>query len=60
MLETLTSSNPGFFFLSKNLKAEMLKKLKKNNIMHFFFLAYNICLSVLKLRGKLKRNRLRS
>ena len=25
----------------------------------FFFLAYSICLSALKLRGKLKRNRLR-
>ena len=38
----------------------MLKKLKQNNIMHFFFLAYNICLSVLKLGGKIKGNRLRS
>ena len=38
----------------------MLKKLKKIISCIFVFLAYCICLLVLKLRGKLKRNRVRS
>ena len=38
----------------------MLKKLKKIISCIFVFLAYRIRLSVLKLRGKLKRNRVRS
>ena len=38
----------------------MLKKLKKIISCIFVLLAYRICLSVLKLRGKLKRNRVRS
>ena len=41
-------------------KSEMLKKLKKIISCIFVFLAYRICLSVLKLRGKLKRNCVRS
>ena len=41
-------------------KSEMIKKLKKNNIVHLCFLAYRICLSALKLRGKLKCNYVRS
>ena len=38
----------------------MLKKLKKIISCIFVFLGYRICLSVLKLRGKLKRKRVRS
>ena len=38
----------------------MLKKLKNIISCIFVFLAYRICLSVLKLRGKLKRNRVRT
>ena len=38
----------------------MLKKLKKIISCIFVFLAYRICLSVPKLRAKLKRNRVRS
>ena len=45
---------------NRQRKSEMLKKLKKIISCIFVFLAYRICLSVLKLRGKLKRNRLRS
>ena len=37
-----------------------LKNWKKIISCIFVFLAYRICLSVLKLRGKLKRNRVRS
>ena len=39
---------------------EMIKKLKKIVSCIFVFLAYRICLMVLELRGKLKRNRVRS
>ena len=46
---------------NRQRKSEMLKKLKKKNISFIFvFLAYRICLSVLKCGGKLKRNRARS
>ena len=45
---------------NRQRKSEMLKKLKKIISCIFVFLAYRICLSVLKLRGKLKRNRVRS
>ena len=38
----------------------MFKKLKKIISCIFVLLAYRICLSVLKLRGKPKRNRVRS
>ena len=39
---------------------EMIKKIEKIKSCFFVFLAYRICLLVLKLRGKLNRNRLRS
>ena len=39
---------------------EMIKKLEKIVSCIFVFLAYRICLMVLKLRGKIKRNRVRS
>ena len=37
---------------NRQRKSEMLKKLKKIISCIFVFLAYRICLSVLKLRGK--------
>ena len=45
---------------NRQRESEMLKKLKKIVSYIFVFLAYRICLSVLKLRAKLKRNRVRS
>ena len=39
---------------------EKINKWKKLNHASVFFLAYRICLLVLKSRGKLKRNRVRS
>ena len=41
---------------NRQRKSEMLKKLKKIISCIFVFLAYRICLSVLKLQGKLKRS----
>ena len=46
----------GLDFQKQEVNPEMLKKLKKIISCIFVLLAYRICLSVLKLRGKLKRN----
>ena len=61
------SADNSSFFPSVNILTEersepakeITKKLK-NNIMHLCYLAYLICLLVLKLRGKLNRNRVKS